>query len=96
LVHSSWVRSVNGSGFSRKIRSPVLKNRFTFITLPHSSLNTVQRSIASLAHVTHSSLQMPRSPYELLTPRVSPPDVARELPGPYASTSVTLTPVEAR
>ena len=89
---SSRVLSVKASGAGRKMKSPVLKNKRTFICRPHSASNAVHRSMARFAQVVHNSARMPRSPYELRTPRVSSPDVARELPGPYASTSLTRAP----
>src|SRR5262245_2632123 len=92
FFHNSWVLLVNESGAVRKIMSPVLKNRRTFISRPHSSSNLDQRSIASLAHVIQSSAHRPLSPYDERTPRVSSPEVERELPGPYASTKVTDAP----
>src|SRR6185503_14505628 len=58
----------------------------------HSSSHSAQRWIACLAHTT----QLSRLPYELRTPRVSSPDVERELPGPYMSMSVTLAPMRCR
>src|SRR5688572_13651844 len=49
--------------------------------------------MASRAHRVQSSPDSPvRSPYDERTPRVSSPEVERALPGPYASTSVTLRP----
>ncbi len=92
FFQTSWVRSVKISGAERKMRSPVLKKSRTFIWRPHSASNFVHRSIARFAQVAHSSALAPRSPYELRTPRVSSPDVAREFPGPYASTSLTDAP----
>ena len=46
----------------------------------------------SRAHWTHSS-PASRSPYEDRMPRVSSPDVACALAGPYASTRVTEAPI---
>src|SRR6185369_2146363 len=79
------------------IRSPVLWKRFKRISRPHSSSNATHRRIDSRAHNVHISPCWPvRSPYDERTPRVSSPDVDRELPGPYASTSVTLAPRRRR
>src|SRR5215467_8354812 len=73
--------------------SPVMWKRLSRISRPHSSSNVIQRFIDSRAQSIHSSPSVPRlSPYDDRTPRVSSPDVDRALPGPYASTSVTLTP----
>ena len=84
-----------GSQSLRKIRSPVVWKTFACIVRPNSSSHAFHRLIASVAHRAQST-PCGRSPYDVRTPRVSSPDVDRELPGPHVSMSVTRAPIFRR
>src|SRR5687767_5055928 len=79
----SRVFLVKFSHSERKVKSPVVTKRRIFRSRPHSSSHAFHLWMERFAHCIHCS---PcggwRSPYEDRTPRVSSPDVERELPGP--------------
>src|SRR5262245_49460420 len=93
--HHSRVVFVNGSSSALRMTSPVVKKTCILSGFAYSASHCFQRCMATRAHCIHSS-PFGRSPYELRTPRVSSPDVERELPGPSMSTSVTLAPMRRR
>src|SRR5258705_14192 len=84
-----------GSQSLRKMRSPVVWNTRSWVVRPNSSSHAFHRFIASLAQRAQST-PWGRSPYDERTPRVSSPDVDRELPGPHVSTSVRRAPIFRR